>query len=135
MPVLFNHFGVIAIGMKPALMKIESERILDLQGKIQAFAPVLSGFMRDSVYHVLPDGSTDYGNATPLTDDVYLLPQEQPSGDMSGLVGVAANYSEWVNGGTRHMPPNPFFTMGCEAAGQEFEAKFAGLEDLLRGLI
>lgn len=128
----WNHFPIIAERLKPGLQKLESERLLDLKSKVKSFAPVLSGFMRDSVYSVLPDGTSDYGQATPPTDDVYLLPEEKPADDMSGIVGVAANYGEFVNGGTRHMAANPFFDMAVEAAGSEFEAKFAGLEDLLR---
>ena len=131
----FNRFPAIAFGLSPALRKIESERLLDLEAKVKSFAPVLSGFMRDSVYSVLPDGTSDYGNASPPTDDVYLLPEERPQDDMSGVVGVAANYGVYVNYGTRHMAANPFFDMATEQAGAEFEAKFAGLEDLLRGLI
>jgi len=131
----FNHFGAIAIGMKPALRKIESERILDLEAKVQAYAPVLSSFMQSSVYSVLPDGTSDYGNAIEPPGDSYLLPEEAPGNDMSGIVGVAANYGEYVNYGTRYMAAQPFFDQACADAGTEFEAKFAGLEDILRGLI
>src|SRR5260221_5695308 len=139
----FNHFGAIAVGMKPALQKIESERILDLEARVKMYAPVSSGygdypggFMRDSVYSVLPDGTSDYGSGQePPTDDVYLLPEESIPNDMNGIVGVAANYGEYVNYGTYKMAAQPFFDQACADAGTEFQAKFAGLEDLLRVLI
>src|SRR6266567_6852564 len=131
----FNYFPIIAAGMKPALRKIESERILDLEAKVKSYAPVLSGFMQSSVYSVLTDGTSDYGNAIEPPGDSYLLPQESIPNDMSGIVGVAANYGEYVNYGTYKMAAQPFFDQACADAGTEFEAKFAGLEDLLRGLI
>ncbi len=138
----FNHFGVIAIGMKPALQKIESERLLDLEAKVKSYAIVgppegeyPGGFMKSSVYSVLPDGTSDYGNAIEPPGDSYLLPEEGIHDDMSGIVGVAANYGEYVNYGTYKMAAQPFFDQACADAGTEFEAKFAGLEDLLRGLI
>src|SRR6266571_1973705 len=131
----FNHFGAIAIGMKPALRKIESERILDLEAKVQAYVPVLSGFMQSSVYSVLPDGTSDYGNAMEPPGDSYLLPEESIPDDMSGIVGVAANYAEWVNYGTRYMAAQPFFDQAVADAGSEFEGKFAELESLLGGMI
>src|SRR5258708_24628871 len=53
------------------------------------------------------------------TDDVYLLPEELPSNDMQGLVGVGANYGEFVNYGhhTRsgsYVPAQPFFARSEE---------------------
>ena len=131
----FNYFPIIAAGMKPALRKIESERILDLEAKVKSYAPVLSGFMQSTVYSVLPDGTSDYGNAMEPPGDSYLLPEEVPGNDMSGIVGVAANYGEYVNYGTYKMAAQPFFDQACADAGSEFEGKFAELEDLLRGLI
>jgi hypothetical protein len=131
----WNHFPAIAAGFKPALQRIESERILDLEMKVKSYAPVLSGFLQSSVYGVLPDGTSDYGNAMEPPGDSYLLPEETPPDDMSGIVGVAANYGEFVNYGTRFMAAQPFFDQATEAAGVEFEAKFAALEDILRGLI
>ncbi len=131
----FNHFPAVAAGLKPALQQIESERLLDLEAKVKAFAPVDTGFLRSSVYSVLPDGTSDYGNAIDPPGDAYLLPEEATPSDMSGIVGVAANYAEYVNYGTYKMAAQPFFDQATEAAGSEFEAKFAELEGLLGGMI
>jgi len=144
MPELsWNRFPAIAAGLKPALQQIEAERLLDLEAKVKAFAIVgpgegdyPGGFMKSSVYSVLPDGTSDYGaNAIDPPGDAYLLPEESTPSDMSGIVGVAANYGEFVNYGTYKMAAQPFFDQAAEAAGSEFEAAFAALEDLLRGLI
>src|SRR5260221_329586 len=94
-----NDFSLIAQNLKPACRVIITETVIDIADLVQANAPVLSGFMRDSVYYVTPDGASSYGGGSPPTDDVYLLPEELPGNDMQGLVGVGANYGIFIEMG------------------------------------
>jgi len=77
--------------------------------------------MADNVYVSGPLSSTYGAGPAPPTDDVYLLPEVKPTDDMTAVVGAAANYSEWVNGGTRYMAAQPFFDQGVETTRGEFE--------------
>src|SRR5258708_2021715 len=131
-----NDFSLIAQNLKPACREIITETVIDLADLVQVNAPVLSGLMHDSVYYVTPDGISTYGQASPPTDDVYLLPEELPSNDMQGLVGVGANYSEWVNYGhhTRsgsYVPAQPFFDQAMEQGPAIFEGHMSELESML----
>src|SRR6266851_4412294 len=94
-----NDFSLIAQNLKPACREIITETVIDIADLVQANAPVDTGFMRDAVYYVTPDGVSSYGQASPSNDDAYLLPEELPANDMQGLVGAAANYSIFVNYG------------------------------------
>src|SRR5260221_14635530 len=132
----FNDFSTIAALLKPACQLIITEKVIDIADLVQANAPVLSGFMHDSVYYVTPDGASSYGQASPPTDDVYLLPEELPSNDMQGLVGVGANYSEWVEQGDHtssgsYVPAHPFFYPAFEQGAAIFEGHMSELESLL----
>ncbi len=131
-----NDFSLIAQNLKPACRVIITETVIDIADVVQANAPVLSGFMHDSVYYVTPDGASSYGGGSPPTDDVYLLPEELPSNDMQGLVGVGANYGEFVNYGhhTRsgsYVPAQPFFDQAMEQGPAIFEGHMSELESLL----
>ncbi len=131
-----NDFSLIAQNLKPACREIITETVIDIANLVQANAPVDTGFMRDSVYYVTPDGASSYGNAEPSNDDAYLLPEETPANDMQGLVGVAGNYGEFVNYGhhTRsgsYVPAQPFFDQAMEQGPAIFEGHMSELESLL----
>jgi len=53
--------------------------------------------------------------------DSYLLPEVKPGDDMTAVVGAAADYSVFINYGTRYMPAQPFFDQGVETTRGEFE--------------
>ena len=131
----FNHFPQIAAALKPACQKAVTNTTLSLKDGVQANAPVLTGFMRDSTYAVTPDGTSTYGQATPPTDDVYLLPEVKPDNDMTGIVGVAANYGIYQEMGTRFMAAQPYFYPAVEAARAVLDAELAKVEASLRGSI
>ena len=118
----FNRWAELAAKLKPACQKGVKVGARAMKGNIQGGAPVQTGFMASQVYVSAWDES-DYGQGIgPPTDDVYLLPEVKPEGDTSAIVGAAANYSEWVNGGTRFMAAQPFFDQGVEQTRGEFEA-------------
>ncbi len=124
----FNRWAELAGKLKPACQKGVKEAAYAMKDNIQSGAPVgqgegtyHGGFMRDNVYVSTFDESTYGQGMEPPTDDVYRLPEIKPEDDMTAIVGAAADYSEWVNGGTRHMPANPFFDQGVEQTRGEFE--------------
>ena len=124
----FNRWAELAGKLKPACQKGVKEAAYAMKDNIQSGAPVgkgegtyHGGFMRDHVYVSAPGESTYGQGMEPPTDDVYLLPEIKPENDLEAVVGAAANYSEWVNGGTRHMPAQPFFDQGVEQTRSEFE--------------
>ena len=124
----FNRWAELAGKLKPAVQKGVKEAAYAMKDNIQGGAPVgkgegtyHGGFMRDNVYVSAPGESTYGQGMEPPTDDVYLLPEIKPENDLEAVVGAAANYSEWVNGGTRHMAAQPFFDQGVETTRGEFE--------------
>ena len=132
-----NDFSLIAQNLKPACQMIIAETVIDIASLVQANAPVDTGFMRDAVYYVTPDGASSYGNASPSNDDAYLLPEELPANDMQGIVGAAANYSVFVEMGhhvhnsATYVPPQPFFFPAFEQGAAIFEGHMSELESLL----
>ncbi len=117
----FNRWAELAGKLKPAVQKGVKEAAYAMQSNIQSGAPVQTGFMRDNVYVSAPGESTYGQGMGPPTDDVYLLPEIKPEDDMTAIVGAAAEYSAFVNYGTRHMPAQPFFDQGVEQTRGEFE--------------
>ena len=113
--VVYNRFPAIAARLKPTCQGIVTRTTLYTRDAVQSLAPVDSGFMQGAVYAVTPDGTSTYGQGiAPPTDDAYLLPEVRPDNDTTGIVGAAANYSIFVNNGTRFMGAQPFFDQGVE---------------------
>ena len=128
----FNHFAQIAAAIKPACQKIVTETTIYTRDAVQGGAAVRTGFMKGAVYSVTPDGASTYGQGPPPpTDDVYLLPEVTPPDDTSGVVGCAANYSVYVNYGTRFMSAQPFFEPGVEAGRAFMDAELSQFEGLI----
>lgn len=122
----FNHFPALALGLKPRCQKAINTTVDAIKDGAQARAAVRTGFMRDNVYTVHTDGTSTYGsaNAPPVTfhTSAYLLEEVKPGNDMMGIVGAAANYSIYVEMGTRFMGAQPFFTPAIYAGGATLEA-------------
>ncbi len=119
--VYVNRFPELVAALKPALQKGVQATGEQMVSNIEGPAPRRTGFMADNVYVSGPLSSTYGAGPAPPTDDVYLLPEVKPTDDMTAVVGAAANYSEWVNGGTRYMAAQPFFDQGVETTRGEFE--------------
>jgi HK97 gp10 family phage protein len=126
----FNHFPQIAARLKPACRQIVTNATLYTRDAVQGGAAVRTGFMKGAVYAVTPDGNSTYGQVSPTEKDSYLLPEVRPDNDMTGIVGCAANYSIYVNYGTRFQAAQPFFEPGVEAGRNAFDT--VDLEMLLR---
>src|SRR6266566_2122085 len=128
----FNHFPKIAARIKPACKEIVTKTTLYTRDAVQGGAAVRTGFMKGAVYSVTPDGASTYGQGPPPpTDDVYLFPEVRPDNDTTGIVGAAANYSAFVNGGTRFMNAQPFWEPGIDAGQAFFDAELSTFEELI----
>jgi HK97 gp10 family phage protein len=131
----YNHFSKIAENIKPACQKIVKDRALLLRDSVWERAPKRTHFMADSTYVVAPDGTSTYGMVSPSTKGTYLLPEVRPGDDTTAIVGVAANYGVFVEMGTRHMSPHPFFYNAVDANRAPFQADVDQFESLLaRGI-
>lgn len=134
----FNNWFKVAAALKPACAEVVRDEVFfcadAIQGVITANGQVVTGFMRDSVYASTANEST-YGQATPPTDDVYLLPEQQPENDQQGVVGVAANYAIYQDMGTRFMPAHPFFEPGLELGRAQYDVYMATMEARIRARI
>lgn len=74
----------------------------NIEGGAKARAPVRTGNLRASI-------------------------SAESTGAMEWTVSVAAEYAAYVNYGTRHTAPNPFFTQAVEAEMSKFIAEVAGI--------
>ena len=127
----FNHFPQIAARIKPACKEIVTNTTLYTRDAVQGGAAVRTGFMKGAVYAVTPDGASTYGQVAPTKKGSYLLPEVRPPDDMSGIVGAAANYSVYVNYGTRFMAAQPFWEPGIDAGSAFFDAELSTFEELI----
>lgn len=131
-----NLFFQVADALKPAAQQIVGNTVIRGAQAVQNGAPRDTSFMADAVYSVTPDGQSTYGQATPEKAGSYLLPEVQPEHDLQGVIGAAANYSEWVNDGHHTVsgswvPPQPFFDEGMAQLEGIFNEEAAQFESLL----
>lgn len=138
----FNHWGQIAAHVKPACQKAIDKTALAINADAAGAAPVRTGFMAESVYSVLTDGSSNYGvSGTAPPGDSYLLPEVRPDNDMEAIVGAAANYSIFVEmghhtrGGGSWVPAQPFFTPAVETGRGVLDAELANVFTGITGSI
>jgi HK97 gp10 family phage protein len=120
-----NRFPELAAALKPALQKGVQATGEQMVSNIEGLAPRQTGFMAENVYVSGPLSSTYGSGSIEPPDDSYQLPEVKPGDDMTAIVGAAANYSVYVNYGTRFMAAQPFFEPGVEATRGEFDAIMA----------
>jgi len=131
----FNHFPAIAAALKPACQRAIHETAGQIQGWAKSEAAYRTGFMQENIYVSDMDGS-DYGlGGTSPPGDSYLLPEVTPDDDMTAIVGCAANYSGFVELGTRFMPAQPFFYAAVQIGQSFFDAELAKIAPELEGII
>jgi len=91
--------------------------------------------MQENIYVSDMEGS-DYGTGSIAPPgDSYLLPEEKPPDDTSAIVGCAANYSIYLEMGTRFMPAQPFFYPARELARPFFDDELGKIDGRLQGSI
>ncbi len=130
--VVYNRFPEIAAKFPVQLHNVVVQTTDIIQELADANAPKRTGFMASNIYKVTSEGSTYGQGIAPPTDDVYLLPPgPEVSDKFSGYVGCAANYSVFVEMGTRFMSAQPFFYPAVEEGRSRFEAALAAMWSFL----
>ncbi len=130
--VVFNRFPEIAAKFPVQLHNVVVQTTDIIQELADANAPKRTGFMASNIYKVTSEGSTYGQGQAPPTDDVYLLPPGPGVSDpYTGYVGCAANYSVFVEMGTRFMSAQPFFYPAVEEGRSRFEAALAAMWSFL----
>ncbi len=123
----FNHFPQIADRIKPFCQRVVKETGRQVQGWAKSEAPYKTGFLQGNIYLADWEGS-DYGGGGPPPGDSYRLPEVKPDNDTSAIVGAAANYSIYLEFGTRYMPAHPYFYKAVDLARPFFEGELMKLE-------
>ena len=137
----FNLFPALARAVRPACQTISSDTARFIEAAAAANAPVATGFLASSVYSVTPKYGSTYGTMGSPPGDSYALPPMEPDGPDESMVGVAANYGEFVNFGhhTRSgswVPPQPFWDDAIEQGRAVFPEEAAKFEAyLLQGMV
>ncbi len=130
--VVYNRFPEIAAKFPVQLHNVAVQTTDIIQELADANAPKRTGFMASNIYKVTSEGSTYGQGIAPPTDDVYLLPPgPEVSDKFTGYVGCAANYSVFVEMGTRFMAAQPFFYPAVEEGRARFEAALAAMWSFL----
>ncbi|SRR6266568_7184 len=124
----FNHFPQIAERIKPFCQRVVKETANQVQGWAKSEAPYKTGYLQGNIYKSDWE-SSDYGSGGIAgAPGSYLLPEVKPSNDTSAIVGAAANYSGYLEFGTRYMPAQPYFYKAVELARPFFEGELGKLE-------
>ncbi len=131
--VVYNRFPEIAAQFPEQLHKVVVQTVEITNELASDNAPRRTGFMASNIYHVTSDGSTYGQGIAPPTDDVYLLPPgPEVSDPYTGYTACAANYSIFVEMGTRFMAAQPFFYPAVEEGRARFEAALAAMWSFLK---
>lgn len=123
----FNHWGKLALDLKPACQEIVKQVAFEIATDARFLVPKDTGFLNDSIYVGTWDDSTYGAGGMSPPGDSYLLPEEPVPNDMSAIVGVAANYGEYVEFGTRFMTAQPYFYPAMEWGSRSLDAELAVL--------
>jgi HK97 gp10 family phage protein len=121
----FNHFPAIADALYQDLKKAVKETAEGIQTDARSLVPVDTGFLFDSIYVAAFD-SSDYGSGGFGGEHQELFPEvETPPDEFTAYVAVGATYGEFVEYGTIHMAPEPFFTPAVMWGEGELEDELA----------
>ncbi len=128
----FNRWGEIAAKFPEAAHKVVVQTTEFVRQTAYDACPKDTGFLASSIYTSTSEGST-YGQTNgPAPGDSYLLPEGPEVTDpFTGYVGAAANYSIYVNYGTRYQAAQPFWEPALDAGRVKFEATLSVFESFL----
>lgn len=113
----FNRFPEIAQQLHSQAGQVVRKTAFVIEGGAKTRAPVDTGFLKNSIYASTSEGS-DYGGAS----GGKMLEEVKPANDQEAIIGVGAEYGEYVENGTVHMAAQPYLTPAAEAARPGFIA-------------
>lgn len=129
--VVFNRFPELEGAIREAASKAVRKAAFDIQAAAQAQAPVLTGFLKSSIYTVTHNES-GYGE---IQGDGPLLPEvDKPPDDQTAYVAVGAEYGIYVELGTSKMAAQPYLLPAADFVRPAFIMAMEHLEDYLKGL-
>lgn len=127
----YNRFPEIAAKFGPAVSQSVRKVALDVQAAAASAAPKDTSFMANSIYVVTSKEST-YGQGGTPPGDSYLLPEvASPGDDYTAYVAAGANYSVYVELGTRFAPAQPYFYPAVEMGMATLETVMSKFEEAL----
>ena len=116
----FNIIPQVIKALHNGMNKHVEETAQTIAESAASNAPEETGYLASTVYYQTANTST-YGQAGEPSGDSYLLPEMDTPGDQGANIGVAADYGEYVELGTRHMPAQPFLAPAVEQARSDWE--------------
>jgi HK97 gp10 family phage protein len=135
----FNYLPAMAAKVHMVAKQLVKKAAFDVEAAAKGRAAVDTGFMRSAIYTVTPDarfntgGHSTYGQG--ISGAGKLEPEiEHPPNDLTAYVVAGAEYSIYVEDGTRYMVAQPFMAPAAEDVRPSFEMAFAKLEEYLKGV-
>ena len=126
----YNHIPAAIEAMERAAKQIVVKGALDVEAAAKQLAAVDTGFMRSAIYTVTADGSS-YGQGA---GGEHLEPELSEGTDdgQTAWVVAGADYSIYVEMGTRFMPAQPYFAPSVDRYAATFESVMGQLESAIQ---
>jgi len=127
--VIFNLLPEIAARLDEVAGKVVRKAAFDVAANAKANTENVmtrrTGFLVNSIY-VEPgedggDNPYPYSRVQQPEGDQVLLEKVETPSRLSAIVAVGANYGCYLEYGTAHMPPHPYFTPAIEYIKPQFE--------------
>lgn len=120
----FNHFSDIAKALTPLLHTAVTNTAKGIVSDFSANCAYDTGFMSESGYVVTSDESTYGQGMEPIREGAHLLPEvEAPADETTSIVAVGANYTAFVELGTRFQSAQPAFYPAVDRSIPTFEVE------------
>ena len=124
----FNDFDVLAAEYDHLVNQVVRKVAFDLEKGAKARAPVLTGFLRSSIY-VRTEDSSDMA----LSGSGPSFPEVEAPGHNNALVAVGAEYGIYVEFGTHRASARPYLVPAAEAVRQPFQQALEKVAEQLHG--
>ena len=134
--VVYDILPEVAAKMEEILSEIVRKAAFDIVGHAMANLNMVTvrrtGFLINSLYCAVGAGENEhpYSNVqAPSERGQELLPEVQkPGKPTEAIVAVGANYGAYIEFGTAHMGPRPYFTPAVEYVAPQFMHALEQLE-------
>jgi len=131
----FNHLPETALALHRLTASLVKKACFDVQAAAQAKCPVLTGYLKSSIYTHTWDSSTYGQGVTGGGPGASLLPDlGKPPNDHTAFIGVGANYGIHIEYGTSRMAAQPYLVPAADEVRPSFQASFARMEEHFRTL-